>query len=203
MKSYLKILILIFLILLICISNYFIFFRREKISENVNSLTIFEKLTFNDNEKEVFDMLGQLKEHLLKDYENDENSEINDISDLNNTLTGRVNLKDYCTKIYEVKKYEDYTYIVDMDTVNKNEETIRRKIVVAKGKITLFNIYEDEVVIEEKEELEVEEQTTNGITININVGQFFVSQINNKIQEIWENSTTLENVNYEKIYKLI
>ncbi len=203
MKSYLKILILIFLILLICISNYFIFFRREKISENVNSLTIFEKLTFNDNEKEVFDMLGQLKEHLLKDYENDENSEINDISDLNNTLTGPVNLKDYCTKIYEVKKYEDYTYIVDMDTVNKNEETIRRKIVVAKGKITLFNIYEDEVVIEEKEELEVEEQTTNGITININVGQFFVSQINNKIQEIWENSTTLENVNYEKIYKLI
>lgn len=203
MKSYLKILILIFLILLICISSYFIFFRREKISENVNSLTIFEKLTFNDNEKEVFDMLGQLKEHLLKDYENDENSEINDISDLNNTLTGPVNLKDYCTKIYEVKKYEDYTYIVDMDTVNKNEETIRRKIVVAKGKITLFNIYEDEVVIEEKEELEVEEQTTNGITININVGQFFVSQINNKIQEIWENSTTLENVNYEKIYKLI
>lgn len=203
MKSYLKILILIFLILLICISSYFIFFRREKISENVNSLTIFEKLTFNDNEKEVFDMLGQLKEHLLKDYENDENSEINDISDLNNTLTGPVNLKDYCTKIYEVKKYEDYTYIVDMDTVNKNEETIRRKIVVAKGKITLFNIYEDEVVIEEKEELEVEEQTTNGITININVGQFFVSQINKKIQEIWENSTTLENVNYEKIYKLI
>ena len=203
MKSYLKILILIFLILLICISSYFIFFRREKISENVNSLTIFEKLTFNDNEKEVFDMLGQLKEHLLKDYENDENSEINDISDLNNTLTGPVNLKDYCTKIYEVKKYEDYTYIVDMDTVNKNEETIRRKIVVAKGKITLFNIYEDEVVIEEKEELEIEEQTTNGITININVGQFFVSQINNKIQEIWENSTTLENVNYEKIYKLI
>ena len=203
MKSYLKILILIFLILLICISNYFIFFRREKISENVNSLTIFEKLTFNDNEKEVFDMLGQLKEHLLKDYENDENSEINDISDLNNTLTGPVNLKDYCTKIYEVKKYEDYTYIVDMDTVNKNEETIRRKIVVAKGKITLFNIYEDEVVIEEKEELEIEEQTTNGITININVGQFFVSQINKKIQEIWENSTTLENVNYEKIYKLI
>ena len=203
MKSYLKILILIFLILLICISSYFIFFRREKISENVNSLTIFEKLTFNDNEKEVFDMLGQLKEHLLKDYENDENSEMNDISDLNNTLTGPVNLKDYCTKIYEVKKYEDYTYIVDMDTVNKNEETIRRKIVVAKGKITLFNIYEDEVVIEEKEELEVEEQTTNGITININVGQFFVSQINNKIQEIWENSTTLENVNYEKIYKLI
>ena len=203
MKSYLKILILIFLILLICISSYFIFFRREKISENVNSLTIFEKLTFNDNEKEVFDMLGQLKEHLLKDYENDENNEMNDISDLNNTLTGSVNLKDYCTKIYEVKKYEDYTYIVDMDTVNKNEETIRRKIVVAKGKITLFNIYEDEVVIEEKEELEVEEQTTNGITININVGQFFVSQINNKIQEIWENSTTLENVNYEKIYKLI
>ena len=203
MKSYLKILILIFLILLICISNYFIFFRREKISENVNSLTIFEKLTFNDNEKEVFDMLGQLKEHLLKDYENDENSEINDISDLNNTLTGPVNLKDYCTKIYEVKKYEDYTYIVDMDTVNKNEETIRRKIVVAKGKITLFNIYEDEVLIKEEEELEIEEQTTNGITININVGQFFVSQINNKIQEIWENSTTLENVNYEKIYKLI
>ena len=203
MKSYLKILILIFLILLICISNYFIFFRREKISENVNSLTIFEKLTFNDNEKEVFDMLGQLKEHLLKDYENDENSEINDISDLNNPFTDPLNLKDYCTKIYEVKKYEDYTYIVDMDTVNKNEETIRRKIVVAKGKITLFNIYEDEVVIEEKEELEVEEQTTNGITININVGQFFVSQINNKIQEIWENSTTLENVNYEKIYKLI
>lgn len=203
MKSYLKILILIFLILLICISSYFIFFRREKISENVNSLTIFEKLTFNDNEKEVFDMLGQLKEHLLKDYEHDENSEINDISDLNNTLTDPLNLKDYCTKIYEVKKYEDYTYIVDMDTVNKNEETIRRKIVVAKGKITLFNIYEDEVVIEEKEELEVEEQTTNGITININVGQFFVSQINNKIQEIWENSTTLENVNYEKIYKLI
>ena len=72
MKSYLKILILIFLILLICISSYFIFFRREKISENVNSLTIFEKLTFNDNEKEVFDMLGQLKEHLLKDYENSE-----------------------------------------------------------------------------------------------------------------------------------
>ena len=203
MKSYLKILILIFLILLICISSYFIFFRREKISENVNSLTIFEKLTFNDNEKEVFDMLGQLKEHLLKDYENDENSEINDISDLNNTLTGPVNLKDYCTKIYEVKKYEDYTYIVDMDTVNKNEETIRRKIVVAKGKITLFNIYEDEVLIKEEEELEIEEQTTNGITININVGQFFVSQINNKIQEIWENSTTLENVNYEKIYKLI
>ena len=203
MKSYLKILILIFLILLICISNYFIFFRREKISENVNSLTIFEKLTFKKKKKEVFDMLGQLKEHLLKDYENDENSEINDISDLNNTLTGPVNLKDYCTKIYEVKKYEDYTYIVDMDTVNKNEETIRRKIVVAKGKITLFNIYEDEVVIEEKEELEIEEQTTNGITININVGQFFVSQINKKIQEIWENSTTLENVNYEKIYKLI
>ena len=28
-------------------------------------------------------------------------------------------------------------------------------------------------------------------------------KINNKIQEIWENSTTLENVNYEKIYKLI
>ena len=69
MKSSLKILIISILIILIGVSSYFIFFKREKISENLNSLTVFEKMTFSDNEKEIFDMLGELKENLLKGEE--------------------------------------------------------------------------------------------------------------------------------------
>lgn len=192
MKSSLKILIISILIILIGVSSYFIFFRREKISENLNSLTIFEKMTFSDNEKEVFDMLGELKENLLK---GEEKKEITDMSDFNMSPTESIFIKDFCPKIYEIKKLEDSVYIIDMDMVIEDKEPARKKVIVTNGKITMFNVFE--------EDYKTDEQNTNENSLENSFLQMFIAQINSKVLETWEKATTLDNVNYEKVYKLI
>ncbi len=192
MKSSLKILIISILIILIGVSSYFIFFKREKISENLNSLTVFEKMTFSDNEKEIFDMLGELKENLLK---GEEKKEITDMSDFNMSPTESIFIKEFCPKIYEIKKYEDSVYIIDMDMVIEDKEPVRKKVIVSNGKITMFNVFE--------EDYKTDEQNTDENSLENSFLQMFIAQINSKVLETWEKATTLDNVNYEKVYKLI
>ncbi len=109
--------------------------------------------------------------------------------------TESIFIKEFCPKIYEIKKYEDSVYIIDMDMVIEDKEPVRKKVIVSNGKITMFNVFE--------EDYKTDEQNTDENSLENSFLQMFIAQINSKVLETWEKATTLDNVNYEKVYKLI
>ncbi len=198
MKLRLRIFIISILIIFVGVSSYFLFFRKEKNNDSENSLTISEKILLNDNEKEIFELLSQVRENLLKGDE-EENT---DDSTVNLAISSSsIELKDFCSKIYEIRKYEDSIYIIDMDVIFKDKAPARKKVLVSNGKVTMINISEEDLNLES--ESESEEQDPNEISLGKEFYEALISKINETISEYWDNSTTFDNVDYEKIYKLI
>ena len=198
MKLRLIIFIISILIIFVGVSSYFLFFRKEKNNDSENSLTISEKILLNDNEKEIFELLSQVRENLLKGDE-EENT---DDSTVNLAISSSsIELKDFCSKIYEIRKYEDSIYIIDMDVIFKDKAPARKKVLVSNGKVTMINISEEDLNLES--ESESEEQDPNEISLGKEFYEALISKINETISEYWDNSTTFDNVDYEKIYKLI
>ena len=198
MKLRLRIFIISILIIFVGVSSYFLFFRKEKNNDSENSLTISEKILLNDNEKEIFELLSQVRENLLKGDE-EENT---DDSTVNLAISSSsIELKDFCSKIYEIRKYEDSIYIIDMDVIFKDKAPARKKVLVSNGKVTMINISEEDLNLES--ESESEEQDPNEISLGKEFYEALISKINETISEYWDNSTTFDNVDYENIYKLI
>lgn len=198
MKLRLRIFIISILIIFVGVSSYFLFFRKEKNNDSENSLTISEKILLNDNEKEIFELLSQVRENLLKGDE-EENT---DDSTVNLAISSSsIEFKDFCSKIYEIRKYEDSIYIIDMDVIFKDKAPARKKVLVSNGKVTMINISEEDLNLES--ESESEEQDPNEISFGKEFYEALISKINETISEYWDNSTTFDNVDYEKIYKLI
>ena len=198
MKLRLRIFIISILIIFVGVSSYFLFFRKEKNNDSENSLTISEKILLNDNEKEIFELLSQVRENLLKGDE-EENT---DDSTVNLAISSSsIELKDFFSKIYEIRKYEDSIYIIDMDVIFKDKAPARKKVLVSNGKVTMINISEEDLNLES--ESESEEQDPNEISLGKEFYEALISKINETISEYWDNSTTFDNVDYEKIYKLI
>ena len=88
-----------------------------------------------------------------------------------------------------------------MDVIFKDKAPARKKVLVSNGKVTMINISEEDLNLES--ESESEEQDPNEISLGKEFYEALISKINETISEYWDNSTTFDNVDYEKIYKLI
>ena len=183
---------------------YFICFYRETTENNKKSLTIAEEITLNDNEKELLAELINVN-NKLQNPETKENANTTDYTEIAKPAEP-TSLKDFCKKIYEARKTTneqgETIYLFDMETIGKNQETIRRIFVTKNGEIVGCTFVESDYA----DSLEEMENTTvnNG---GINLGKDFVKVIfdglTNSINETWEKATVYNDVNYNNIINKI
>ncbi len=198
-----KVLIILGVVLLI-VAIYFICFYRGTTEDNKKTLTVVEEITLNDKEKELLSELVNVNNKLLNPTSN-ANSNTTDYTEVAKP-TKPMPLKDFCVKLYEARKTTneqgETIYLFDMETKGKNGETIRRIFITKNGEMTGCTFIESDY----EESLEQMENTTleNG---SINLGKDFVKAIfeglTQKINEMWENATVYENVNYDNILSKI
>lgn len=199
-----KIILSLIGILAIIAVLYFICFYRGTTENNKKSLTIAEEITLNDNEKELLAELINVN-NKLQNPETKENANITDYTEIAKPAEP-TSLKDFCKKIYEARKTTneqgETIYLFDMETIGKNQETIRRIFVTKNGEIVGCTFVESDYA----DSLEQMENTTvnNG---GINLGKDFVKVIfdglTNSINETWEKATVYNDVNYNNIINKI
>ncbi len=197
--------ILIFLgIIVIVIAIYFICFHRGTTEENKKTLTVAEEITLNNNEKELLSELVNVNNKLLNPTQ-EENTNTTDYTKIVKP-TEPTSLRDFCIKLYEARKTtndeEETIYLFDMETKGKNEETVRRIFVTKNGELAGCTFIESDYA----ENLEQMDNTTvneNGITLGKEFVKVIFEGLTQKINEIWENATVYENVNYDNILSKI
>lgn len=158
----------------------------------------------NDNEKELLAELINVN-NKLQNPETKENANTTDYTEIAKPAEP-TSLKDFCKKIYEARKTTneqgETIYLFDMETIGKNQETIRRIFVTKNGEIVGCTFVESDYA----DSLEEMENTTvnNG---GINLGKDFVKVIfdglTNSINETWEKATVYNDVNYNNIINKI
>ena len=205
-KSKKKIFLVIVTIAILLVAIYFIFIYRGRTEDNKKRLTLAEQITLNDNEKEILSELVNVNDKLL-------NPTVAENTDTNSTdyteivkPKESISLKDFCIKLYEARKTTNEQgktiYLFDMDTRGNNGETIRRYIITEDGQIISCSFVENDYneALNEMEDTKYENGT-------LNLGKQFIKAIfegiTKAINEMWENATIYENVNYDNILKKI
>ena len=200
MKLNKKIIIIPILIILLILAIYFVFIYRVKTNESNKGLTIFEKLTMSDNEKEIYTLLSIINNNIINgnlvDSESDEIKKI----DIKNE---DINLKEFFNNIYEIKKYtnenNEINYIIDMDLKTEENQVTRRKFVIKDGKITTFSLLESDFDNLKNNNTNSTENSDFSNALSIYFAQQIIEAINKAIDEKWNKSISFNDVNYKKI----
>ena len=197
--------VLIFLgIIVLVIAIYFICFHRGTTEENKKTLTLAEEITLNNNEKELLSELVNVNNKLLNPTQ-EENANTTDYTKIVKPREP-TSLRDFCIKLYEARKTtndeEETIYLFEMETKGKSEETVRRIFVTKNGELAGCTFIESDYA----ENLEQMDNTTvneNGIALGKEFVKVIFEGLTQKINEIWENATVYENVNYDNILRKI
>ncbi len=197
--------VLIFLgIIVLVIAIYFICFHRGTTEENKKTLTLAEEITLNNNEKELLSELVNVNNKLLNPTQ-EENANTTDYTKIVKPREP-TSLRDFCIKLYEARKTtndeEETIYLFEMETKGKSEETVRRIFVTKNGELAGCTFIESDYA----ENLEQMDNTTvneNGIALGKEFVKVIFEGLTQKINEIWENATVYENVNYDNILSKI
>lgn len=200
MKLNKKIIIIPILIILLILAIYFVFIYRVKTNESNKGLTIFEKLTMSNNEKEIYTLLSIINNNIINgnlvDSESDEIKKI----DIKNE---DINLKEFFNNIYEIKKYtnenNEINYIIDMDLKTEENQVTRRKFVIKDGKITTFSLLESDFDNLKNNNTNSTENSDFSNALSIYFTQQIIEAINKAIDEKWNKSISFNDVNYKKI----
>ena len=200
MKKSLKIILIIVGVIAIMIAGYFICFYRKTTDDNKKDLTIEEKLTLNDNEKEILSELVNINDKLLNPEPQEEQNTEGYLDEVKPTEP--IALKDFCIKLYEARKKvnEDgeVFYLFDMETKGQDGQNARRIYVTQNGEIKSCTILESvyENALKDSENTEVEDGT-------INFGKDFIKAlfdaVTQAINQMWDEADRYENVNYSNI----
>lgn len=199
-----KIIFTLIVILAIIVVLYFICFYRRTTEDNKKSLTVAEEITLNDNEKELLTELINVNNKLLNP-EVKENTNTTDYTEIAKP-TEPISLKDFCKKIYEARKTTneqgETIYLFDMETKEKNEDTVRRIYITKNGEFVGCTFIESDYADSLKEM-----ESTTVDNEGINLGKDFVKAIfdglTNAINETWEKATVYNDVNYNNILNKI
>lgn len=192
-------------VIIVALIIYFICFFRGTTEDNKITLTVAEEITLNDNEKELLNELINVNNQLLNPKQEETNT-----NEINYTEvvkpTEPVELKDFCKKLYEARKTTneqgETVYLFDMDTVGTNNETVRRIIITRNGEMTGCTFVESDYA---ETISEAGNTTFDGNSINL-VGEFLKALfegLTKTVNEMWEQATVYENVNYDNILSKI
>lgn len=200
MKLNKKIIIIPILIILLILAIYFVFIYRVKTNENNKGLTIFEKFTMSDNEKEIYTLLSIINNNIINGNLVDSESDAVKNVDIEKE---DIKLKEFFYNIYEIKKYtnenNEINYIIDMDFKTKENQVNRRKFVTKDGKITTFSLLESDFDTLENNNTNSAENSDFSNALSIYFTQQIIEAINKAIDEKWNKSISFNDVNYKKI----
>lgn len=153
------------------------------------SAIIANNILLNKNEKEILSVLKDV-DYSLRNPKDDEDTE----NTFNIVPTEPTSLKEFITTIYEVKKYslDDGTigYLIKASLIN-DSETI---LVVSNGELTSMTI--DNKLLENNND-----ESKDGLSYDLT--NYFLQSFNNIITEKWDNSTSINDVNFTKILNKI
>lgn len=189
-------------IILISVAIYFICFYRGTTEENKKTLTVAEEITLNDNEKELLSELINVNDKLLNPTKK-EDAETQDYTEVAKP-TEPISLKDFCMKLYETRKTTneqgETVYLFDMETKGKNTDVARRIIVTRNGEMVFCTFVESDY-----ETLTQTETTANedGINLGTDFAKALLQGLSKSVNEMWENATQFDNVNYDNILNKI
>lgn len=180
---------------------YVVCIHRGTTEENKKDLTIIEKITLNDNEKELLSELVNVNDKLLHPTQSEDTNSLDYVNA--EKPTEPISLKEFCIKLYEARKTTNENgetiYIFDMDTKGNNGEVVRRKIFINNGEmIFTFTDSEIEEVVENVGDTTISEE---GINLGKDFAKAMLQGINNSANELWEKANTYNNVNYDNILK--
>lgn len=200
-----KIIFIALIIVILALAIYFICFFRGTTDDNKKTLTVAEKITLNNEEKELLSELVNVNNQLLNPKQETTNTNETNYTELVKP-TEPISLKDFCKKLYEARKTTDEqgetVYLFDMDTVGSNNETVRRIIVTKNGEMTGCTFIESDYA---EAVSQLGNTSFDGNSINLG-GDFLKAIFEGLTQEVnamWEQATTYENVNYNNILSKI
>lgn len=200
-----KVVFIVFIIVIFALAIYFIYFFRGTTDNNKKTLTVAEEITLNNEEKELLSELVNVNNQLLNPKQETTNANETNYTELVKP-TEPISLKDFCKKLYEARKTTneqgETVYLFDMDTVGANNETVRRIIATKNGEITGCTFVESDYA-----ETVSQAGNTTFDGNSINLGGDFLKTIfeglTQEVNEMWEQATRYENVNYNNILSKI
>lgn len=200
-----KIIFIALIIVILALAIYFICFFRGTTDDNKKTLTVAEEITLNNEEKELLSELVNVNNQLLNPKQETTNTNETNYTELVKPKEP-ISLKDFCKKLYEARKTTneqgETIYLFDMDTVGANNENVRRIIVTKNGEMTGCTFIESDY-----SEAVSQLGNTSFDGNSINLGGDFLKAIfeglTQEVNEMWEQATTYENVNYNNILSKI
>lgn len=200
-----KVIFIVLAVIIVALIIYFVCFFRGTTDDNKKTLTVAEEITLNDNEKELLNELVNVNNQLLNPKQEETNTNETNYTEVVKP-TEPVALKDFCKKLYEARKTTneqgETVYLFDMDTVGTNNENVRRIIVTRNGEMTGCTFVESDY----SETISQAGNTTfNGNSIILG-GEFLKALfegLTKTVNEMWEQATVYENVNYDNILSKI
>lgn len=200
-----KIIFIALIIVILALAIYFISFFRGTTDDNKKTLTVAEEITLNNDEKELLSELVNVNNQLLNPKQEETNTNETNYTEVVKP-TEPISLKDFCKKLYEARKTTnaqgETVYLFDMDTVGANNETVRRIIITKNGEITGCTFVESDYA-----ETVSQAGNTTFDGNSINLGGDFLKTIfeglTQEVNEMWEQATIYENVNYNNILSKI
>ena len=156
----------------------------------------------NDKEQEILEVLKKADYSLKNPQPKEEDT---NTVDFTITMTEPTEFKTIISKIYEGRKYtaeegtESYLFDVELNFEDK-EINSRRYISVNDNGVTIFPRADDV----ENIEIEDEGRMENGAyTFGKEFYKTIFEGLENQINDIWQQSATYSNVNYDKVYNKI
>jgi type II secretory pathway component GspD/PulD (secretin) len=195
-----KVIIVILIILAIAIIGSIVYISIT--GEEVN-LSLSEEVTLNAEEQEILDITRKIDEKLKNPVIEDEETNQLDFS-INNTEP--TTFKDVFNNIYEVRKYTteegktSYVFQIGLKS-DKQLENDKRFVIYNEEGIYFYPELEDLEFDETTDETKNESNTT--VYFGNEFYKALFKSLDKEINEIWQNSLTYNNIDYNKIYNMI